>query len=82
MLNVRLPKDLEKKLKQYSEQADVPKSFVVKEALTQYFSRKEQVSSPFAVGADLFGLEGSGDAHGSTQYKAKLKQKLSEKHAH
>jgi len=82
MLNVRLSEDLEKKLKQYSIEENLPKSSIVKEALAQYFTKKERNASPFAVGSDLFGLEGSGRSNASTTYKKTLKEKLNAKHSH
>ena len=82
MLNVRLNEELEKKLKQYSIDEGLPKSQIVKEALSQYFSAKEQARNPFTLGEDLFGLEGSGNKEASTSYKQDLKQKLREKHTH
>jgi len=82
MLNVRLNEKLEKKLKQYSVEENLSKSSIVKEALEQYFAKKEASESPFSLGVDLFGLEGSGNANASTSYKKSLKQKLSEKYSH
>ena len=82
MLNVRLSEELEKKLKQYSIEEDLPKSAIVKEALVQYFSSKEASRVPFSLGKDLFGLEGSGNQHASSTYKKKLKEKLNEKYSH
>lgn len=82
MLNVRLNEELEKKLKQYSIDEGLPKSQIVKEALAQYFTSRERGSNPFALGKDLFGLEGSGNKDASTSYKRDLKKKLREKHTH
>ncbi len=82
MLNVRLDSELEKKLKKYSQEKGLSKSSIVKEALARYFSKKEMESSPFALGKDLFGLEGNDDADSSVEYKSRLKEKLREKHAH
>jgi len=82
MLNVRLNEELEKKLKQYSLDEDISKSSIVKEALEQYFSKKEASKSPFSLGSDLFGLEGSGNRNASKSYKKSIKQKLNEKYSH
>jgi len=82
MLNVRMNEELEKKLKQYSQQKNVSKSNIVKEALMQYFKKEEINQTPYELGIDLFGLAGSGDADASTNYKSKLKKKLREKHSH
>lgn len=82
MLNVRISDEMEKKLKKYSMDQGVSKSDIVKEALVQYFSKKEASNSPFLLGADLFGQEGSGNANASQSYKIRLKEKLGEKHSH
>ena len=82
MLNVRLSKEMEEKLNKYSELKDMSKTSVVKVALAQYFSRKEAVDYPYALGKDLFGHDGSGSTDNASGYKSKLKKKLSEKHSH
>ncbi len=82
MLNVRIDKKLEKKLKTYSEENNSSKSFIVKEALAMYFTKQEIKLSAYEMGADLFGTASSGNTNASTTYKKKLKEKLNEKHAH
>ncbi len=82
MLNVRLDKELEKKLKAYSVESSSSKSFIVKEALAMYFTKKEIRASAYDLGENLFGAAGSGNSNASTTYKKKLKQKLNEKHTH
>jgi hypothetical protein len=82
MLNVRLDKELEKKLSDYSEMTHQTKSNVVKEALAQYLSSHQQIKSPFELGQDLFGQTGSDDCDLSTSYKSKLKKKIGQKHSH
>jgi len=82
MLNVRLNEEIEEKLNSYSQQKNLSKSSVVKEALAMYFSKEEAEQSAFELGQDLFGVAGSGKSDNSTTYKSKLKSKLSEKHSH
>ncbi len=82
MLNVRLNKELDKKLSNYSIENSSTKSSIVKEALAMYFTKKETQVSAYEIGEDLFGAAGSGNSDASTTYKKKLKEKLSEKHAH
>ncbi|MFY0600619.1 MAG: hypothetical protein JXR03_13185 [Cyclobacteriaceae bacterium] len=82
MLNVRLNKELEKKLNSYSQQHDLTKSDVVKEALAVYLKKAKAEQSPFEVGEDLFGNEGSGNKNASTTYKDTLRKKLHEKRSH
>ncbi|MFT7233981.1 MAG: hypothetical protein ACI8TA_003210 [Cyclobacteriaceae bacterium] len=40
MLNVRIIKEMEDKLNSYSQQNNLPKSAIVKEALAMYFKKK------------------------------------------
>jgi hypothetical protein len=82
MLNVRLNKDLEKKLADYSERMQQTKSEVVKEALVAYLNKSTTEQTPYELGMDLFGQSGSGKVDGSSTYKSRLKDKLNEKHAH
>ncbi|MFK7951545.1 MAG: hypothetical protein AB8B73_01765 [Ekhidna sp.] len=82
ILNVRLDKETEKKLSDYSNQMDTTKSSVVKEALAMYFSKEDSKQQPFVLGQDLFGVASSGNIDTSSTYKLKLKNKLREKHAH
>ncbi len=82
MLNVRLDKELEKKLKNYSLESNSSKSSVVKEALVQYFKKHEVTQSAHELGEDLFGVAGSGNPEASSTYKKSLKEKLHEKHTY
>jgi predicted transcriptional regulator len=82
MLNVRIDKDLEKKLTNYSLENNSTKSSIVKEALAMYFTKKETKETAYEMGSGLFGAAGSGNENASTTYKKKLKEKLNEKHAH
>ena len=58
-LTVKLDAELERTLARRSAERGVPKSTVVKEALTEYLAR-EPVSA-YDAGRDLFGRHGSGD---------------------
>ena len=82
MLNVRLDKETEKTLADYSDQNKLSKSSVVKEALAMYFTEKECNEMPFVLGEDLFGAASSGITNNSVSYKTKLKDKLASKHTH
>lgn len=82
MLNVRINKEIEKKLESYSQRMNLSKSAVVKEALMAYLSQSDHDHTPFELGEDLFGADASGNTDSSTTYKSKLKDKLREKHSH
>jgi len=82
MLNVRLDKKLDKKLKEYSLESNSSKSSIVKEALVQYFSKNEMTQSAHELGVDLFGTAGSDNPEASSTYKSRLREKLNEKHTY
>ena len=82
MLNVRLDEDTEKALKAHSLDKAVSKSSIVKEALAMYFTNEKFLESPYKLGVDLFGADGSGQSDASSAYKSKLKKKLNEKYSH
>ena len=55
MLTVRLPAQAEQELSNFCEQRQLTKSQVVKEALALYLQQHTVPSSPYELGADLFG---------------------------
>ena len=82
MLTVRLPDKTEKELQKFCEQQQKTKSQVVKEALMMYLQQAQTNSSPYELGKDLFGREGSGQSDSSVNYKKRLKAKFNEKYSH
>ena len=80
MLTVRLPAQAEQELTDFCEQRRVSKSQVVKDALALYMQQHSVPSSPYELGADLFGPEGSGRVDASTTYKKRVKHLLDEKY--
>ena len=81
MVTVRLPNELENKLKNYSKYFEKTKTDIIKEALHLYFKTKEeQQKTSFELGKDLFGKYGSSDGSLSQNYKRKLREKLYEKY--
>lgn len=81
MLAVRLDATLEQQLNQFAKMHHSTKTDIVKEALKSFF--KQQLSTPktpYELGSDLFGLDGSGDGALSTNYKKRLKEKLNAKY--
>ncbi|WP_292658119.1 ribbon-helix-helix protein, CopG family [Nitratifractor sp.] len=79
MLTVRLPEEMERKIDKEARYRRSTKTEVVKEALELYFNREERQSSPFELGAELFGRFGSGREDNSIRYKEQLKEKIAEK---
>ncbi len=82
MLTVRLPVQTEEELNDFCERNRITRSQAVKEALAMYMENKRVSASPYELGADLFGQEGSGQKDTSTTYKTRLKNMLGEKYTH
>lgn len=80
MLTVRLPKSLERELDILSEQQQVTKSEIVKQAILEYV--KANSKTPYEAGKDLFGCDDSCITDGSTTYKQKIRRHIHEKHSH
>jgi metal-responsive CopG/Arc/MetJ family transcriptional regulator len=82
MLTVRLPSDLETEIDRLASAEKKTKSDIIKEALRQYVASHRKWRSSYELGQDLFGIVSSGDSSRSKTYKKRVKDKLSEKHAH
>jgi hypothetical protein len=70
---------MDQKLEAAAKAENTSKSNIIKEALEQYFSQEEEESSWF-VGEPYFGNYGSGDGDLSSDYKQRLKGKISGKY--
>ena len=81
MLSIRLSSDIESKLDRISKAEKMPKSEIIKSALDLYFRKYDEKTSPYELGKDLFGKEGSGQKNTSKDYKTILKEKLRAKHS-
>jgi predicted DNA-binding protein len=79
MISVRLPKELEDKLNLLSQQENITKSDVIKEALTKYIADRENKLTSYDLGRELFGKYGSGKGDLSITYKEKVREKINEK---
>lgn len=82
MLSVRLDKDTERKLEEYTSDREETKSAVGKKALHEFFENRNKLENPYLAGKELFGVASSGESDLSVSYKTKLKKKLNEKHTH
>ncbi len=81
MSSIRLPKDVEDKVTDLAEMERTTKSEIIKRALRRYFESFDQEVTPFELGKDLFGRNGSGKGSLSHNYKKIIKENLREKHA-
>ncbi len=82
MLSVRLPKELEEKIKLLAKQENSTKSDIVIKALENYINKIEKQARPYDLGKELFGKHGSGEGDLSTRYKLKVGRKINEKMSH
>jgi metal-responsive CopG/Arc/MetJ family transcriptional regulator len=82
MLTVRLPGDLETEIEGLASTEKKTKSDIIKEALREYIASHRKWNSSYKLGQDLFGIVSSDDSTRSKTYKKRVKDKLSEKHAH
>jgi predicted transcriptional regulator len=76
MLTVRLPQELENKLKQIAATEKRTKTQVIRAALEVYLQAKQDDKSASELGEDLFGRHGSGQGQLSTSYKSLLKERI------
>jgi predicted DNA-binding protein len=78
--SIRLSPELQEQLRSHAERHQLSASDVVREALAQYFAG--QPSSPWELGAPLFGRYRSGDAptQRSATRKALLRERIHRKH--
>lgn len=85
MISVRLDNSIENQLNFLSQEKEIPKSKIIKDALVYYFEMLKKESSqktPYELGNELFGKYSSGRDDLSTSYKQKLKDKINAKNAH
>lgn len=76
MVSVRLPKEVEHKLDQLSQQEKRSKSDIIKDALEEYLGKIEKTQQPYILGEDLFGKYGSGSGELSREYKRLVREKI------
>jgi predicted DNA-binding protein len=81
MTTVRLNDDLDNKLGLLKDVEKTTKTEIIKRAILEYYDHHIQEKSPFELGKDLFGKNGS-DENLSKNYKSRIKEKLNEKHSH
>ena len=82
MLTVRLPVDLETEIERLASTEKKTKSEIIKAALREYIASRRKCTSSFEIGRDLFGIASSDESDRSQTFKKRVKDKLSEKHAH
>ena len=81
MLTVRLPQEMEDRLKQIAASEKRTKAQVIRAALEAYLQARHGAKSASELGEDLFGRHGSGHGQLSTSYKSLLKERIRAKRA-
>ena len=81
MSSIRLPKDIEDKISDLAQMEKTTKSEIIKRALRRYLDSITRQATPFELGKDLFGRQGSGMGNLSQDYKKRFKERIREKHA-
>jgi predicted DNA-binding protein len=82
MLSVRLPEELERKVKQIAIAERRTKTEIVRAALEVYVESKGKVRSSYDLGKNVFGRHGSGRGDLSVSYKSKVKERIRAKYTH
>jgi len=82
VISVRLPEGLEHEVDQLAKAENKTRTEIVKEALQSYLQGRRVRLTPYQLGVDLFSVGSGGSEDLSQTYKARLKEKLSEKHSH
>jgi metal-responsive CopG/Arc/MetJ family transcriptional regulator len=76
MRSVRLSDKLETELDRLSNQKNVSRSSIIKEALVEYIAHQKKESTPYEKGKEYFGKYKSSDDDRSVTYKTRIKEKL------
>jgi RHH-type transcriptional regulator, rel operon repressor / antitoxin RelB len=82
MISLRLPSEIETKLRQIAKSEKSTKTEVIKKALYLLFSDYESKQNAYDLGKDLFGKHGSPTGDLSVKYKKVIRNNLREKHTH
>lgn len=85
MISLRLDKNTENQINLISQQKQISKSKVVKDALIYYFDMLKNESkqkSSYELGSEFFGKYSIGKDDLSTTYKQNIKDKINAKNNH
>jgi predicted DNA-binding protein len=82
MLSVRLPQELEKKVRRIAASEKLTTTEVVRTALEAYVGSKDRIRSSYDLGKDLFGRHGSRRGDLSVTYKREVKDRIRAKYTH
>jgi RHH-type transcriptional regulator, rel operon repressor / antitoxin RelB len=75
-ISLRLDSKLERELNRYARMVGRPKSDVVRKLIADFIEKESRVITPWELGKEMFGREGSGCGNLSIDRKSILKEKL------
>jgi RHH-type rel operon transcriptional repressor/antitoxin RelB len=75
-ISLRLDGDLERELNKQARVIGIPKSELIRNLISDFLKKKSEKLTPWELGKNLFGREGSGRGNLSTERKSILKEKL------
>lgn len=81
MSSLHLPEELEKKVNALAKAQGRTRTDIVKESLNEYIKKHSGDLTPFEMGKDLFGQQGSGVDDRSVNRKQYLAKSLEKKHS-
>jgi predicted DNA-binding protein len=79
-LSIRLDQDTETALQQHVQRVGITRSAFVREAIREKLAKHSQTSTPYQLGASLFGRHASGDNDRSLNRKSLLRERFDAKH--
>ena len=78
-ISLRLESRLERELNNYAKMMGISKSELVRNLIADFIERETGRSSPYELGRNVFGREGSGRGDLSANRKSILRKKLNAK---
>jgi hypothetical protein len=75
-ISLRLDSKLERKLNDYAKITGKAKSELIRDLVSEFFDKESKNLTPWELGKNVFGLEGSGRGDLSRDRKSILKEKL------
>jgi len=78
-LSLRLESKLERELNNRAKMVGITKSELVRNLIVDFIDRESKKSTPWELGKNVFGREGSGCGNISVDRKSILKEKLNAK---
>jgi predicted DNA-binding protein len=75
-ISLRLDERLERELNKYARKLGKPKSELIRNLIADFVNKKANRLSPWELGKEVFGREGSGRVNLAQDRKSVLKEKL------